>query len=129
VQYCMTKTPFTERNAMSCETADTEIPFSNGEEYYIWRDNNCDLCKYAFDENTGVGICEFEHALDAGYFGDGRVNKDYLAIMGLDNGGSRKCKAFSSFDGILRNGTFEYEQQRAKDLRALEKWSGRKVVE
>lgn len=112
---------------MSCGTSNTEIPFSNGEEYYIWRDDNCDLCKYAFDVETGIGTCEFEHALDAGYFGDGRVERGYLAVMGLDKGGSRKCSAFRSFDGILRKGTIEYERQRAKDLKALEKWSGKEV--
>lgn len=104
-----------------------EVPFSIGEEYYVWRDDNCDLCKYAFDESTGIGVCEYEHALDAAYFQDGRVKREHLVVMGLDAGGSGKCSAFRSFDGVLRKGTIEYERQRAKDMKALEKWSGKEA--
>lgn len=102
-------------------------PFSNGSEYAEYRDDNCDLCKLGFDESKGHGECKYERALDRGYIGDGLVKAVYSAVLGLGEGGSRKCSLFKSFDGVLREGTIEYERQRERDMKALEKWSGKEV--
>ena len=98
-------------------------PFSNGSEYIVYRDDNCDICKFGFDESTGVGSCKYERALDVAYLSDGFVKAEYLSVLGLDKGGSRKCSLFRSYDGVLRPGTVEYDQQRTKDLEMLTKWS------
>ena len=99
-------------------------PFSNGSEYHEWRDNNCDLCKRGFDEDTGRYKCKYEQSLDKASFGDGTVRVDYLEVMGLGEAGSGNCSNYQAWDGVLRPGTVEYEKQNKKDNDLLARWSG-----
>ena len=113
---------------MNSETADPKVvPFSNGSDYAVYRDDNCDLCKYGFDEEARHYKCEYEAALDHAQWSDGLVYASYLKLLGLGELGDGKCTLFKSFDNTLRPGTVEYDKQRRKDLKALAKWSGKEV--
>lgn len=101
----------------------SEQPFSNGSEYFVWLDSNCNLCKLGYDQNNEKFRCKLEYALERGRGNDGFVRLDYLKIMGLQKGGDKKCTKFSSFDGNFIPGTAEFEKQRNLDEAKLAAWT------
>jgi hypothetical protein len=97
-------------------------PFSNGREYFNYRENNCDECAHGYDEDKGYH-CRYEKALDRAYANDGFVRADYLEVIGLGKERTGKCPKFKTCDGSFRFGTVEYENQRKLDEAMLAAWT------
>ena len=104
------------------KTIHKERPFSNGSEYFDWKDENCDMCANRWEEVDGLYRCKYERAIDRAYFDYGLVRVDYLIVMGLDFNGSGRCSQFRSCDGLLIPGTVEYDKQHSIDMKKLENW-------
>lgn len=67
---------------MSAETDLRLRPFSNGMEYAIWCDLNCDRCAHSRETWPG---CPMQDALSEAYFGDGTVSVEIATRMGYSH--------------------------------------------
>lgn len=61
--------------------------FSNGTEYMMWRERNCDRCKKDVEikGNDYITHCDIEEAISLGAVTDGEVPDDIYKRMGLEN--------------------------------------------
>jgi len=68
-------------------------PFSNGTEYNMWSERNCERCRKvnweAIDGPTSQ--CEIILALEAANWDDGTVSADIARRMGWDGEWAREC--------------------------------------
>jgi len=59
-------------------------PFSNGTEYVIWLDRNCDRCRKQYDPATGEAPCDIEESLSVACLTDGKISAEMARRSGLN---------------------------------------------
>lgn len=58
--------------------------FSNGSHFVNWSENNCEQCKWGF-ENIHVHLCPIQRVFDKVLFGDGKVRPWVMHVAGIDD--------------------------------------------
>ena len=69
-------------------------PFSNNEEFEIWKSNNCYLCIKNYNPDLEKSYCEIEEALCLGSISDGTIDYKLADRAGLlkDHKYKNSCK-------------------------------------
>jgi len=70
------------------------VPFSNGTEFWNWRDNNCEICEN--NSNELRNDCKLKIAMELGAIGEGTIPLDtaqWIGYNGLEL--NAKCNMFN----------------------------------
>jgi len=76
--------------------SDRITPFSNGTEFMVWRDYNCDRCAkdcpHDGNGNYGEPLCDIEVAIAYASVDDGQIDKTIADRAGLPVRGGEICQ-------------------------------------
>lgn len=73
--------------------------FSNGTEFDVWSERNCERCSKMYDPETLESLCDLEVAIFEAGAGDGTVSKEIADRLGWkpnDVGHDGRCPEFDA---------------------------------